>query len=108
MSSTSTACGAVGHSASSVESLCEGGRTSTIELHQRIRQDLGGVPRNAAGSVFDLVAATWGGRGHDGVARGRTHGWEEHPIAHLLGHRPMRLFLAEKTGPTATARPGDV
>src|SRR5260370_25065452 len=57
MSSTSTACCAVGHSASSVESLCEGGRTSTIELHQRIRQDLGGGPPHAAGSGLDLVAA---------------------------------------------------
>ena len=37
--------------------------------HQCIRQDLGGVQRNATGSVFDLVAATGARRGNDGIAR---------------------------------------
>src|SRR5258708_40046540 len=70
MSSTSTACCAVGHSASSVESLCEGGRTSTIELHQRIRQDLGGVPADPTCFAFFFGVGTLCGRGTVGAASG--------------------------------------
>src|SRR5260370_18639785 len=98
MSSTSTACRAVGHSASSVESLCEGGRTSTIELHQRIRQDLGGEPRNGAASVFDFGGATGGRPGNCCVLPRCTQRRKELQPAHLFGHGPIIFFCASRTG----------